>query len=59
LKGRPDLQPCSPQIFRRSNHAFSLVEAVELSRALHPLPMGLIVYGIEGHGFQTETGLSS
>jgi len=48
-----------PEAFRGSTHAFSLVQAVELSRTLHQLPPHFIIYGIEGRRFEAGTGLSS
>jgi hydrogenase maturation protease len=36
-----------------STHAVGLAEAVELGRALRRLPARLVVYGIEGHCFET------
>ena len=45
-------------MFRHSTHAFSVVEAVELARALGRLPQRLIVYGIEGKEFESGTSLS-
>jgi hydrogenase maturation protease len=47
------------RIFRDSTHAVSLVEAVELARALNQLPRRLIVYGIEGRNFEAGIGLSA
>jgi len=47
------------EAFRGSTHAFSLVQAVELSRTLHQLPPHFIIYGIEGCNFEAGTGLSS
>jgi hydrogenase maturation protease len=44
---------------RDSTHAFSLVEAVELSRALNQLPNELLIYGVEGQDFEAGTNLSS
>lgn len=41
-----------------STHAFSVAEAVELSRVLHELPPHLTVYGIEGSNFEAGVGLS-
>jgi hydrogenase maturation protease len=41
-----------------STHAFSVAEAVELSRVLHELPPRMIVYGIEGSNFEAGVGLS-
>jgi hydrogenase maturation protease len=51
--------PLPAPIFRDSTHAFGLVEAVELSRALKQLPSNLLIYGIEGGNFEAGTGLSS
>ena len=45
-------------IFRDSTHAFGLIEAVELSRALKQPPSNLVIYGIEGQNFEAGTGLS-
>jgi hydrogenase maturation protease len=44
--------------FHYSAHAFSVAEAIELSRALHELPANLVVYGIEGSCFEPGIGLS-
>ncbi len=51
-------QPLPARMFRNSTHAFSVVEAVELGRALNRLPQQLIVYGIEGRDFEAGTTLS-
>jgi hydrogenase maturation protease len=40
------------QIFNLSTHAFGLVEAVELARALKQLPARFVVFGIEGKQFK-------
>jgi hydrogenase maturation protease len=53
-----NLHPLPAPIFRDSTHAFGLVEAVELSRALNQLPGNLVIYGIEGQNFEAGTGLS-
>jgi hydrogenase maturation protease len=53
------LHPLPASMFRHSTHAFSLVEAIELARALNQLPGQLIVYGIEGQTFEAGTNLSS
>ena len=45
--------------FHYSTHAFSIAEAVELSRALNRLPPSLLIYGIEGKKFDAGNGLSS
>ncbi len=47
-----NLKPLPAATFRCSTHAFSLVEAIELTRALSRLPRRLVVYGIEGQDFQ-------
>ena len=52
------LRPLPASMFRDSTHAFSLVEAVELSRTLDQLPRQLIVYGVEGQKFEVGTDLS-
>jgi hydrogenase maturation protease len=51
-------RPLPAATFRDSTHAFSLVEAIELSRALNQLPNELFVYGVEGQDFQAGTNLS-
>jgi hydrogenase maturation protease len=52
------LSPLPVSMFRDSTHAFSLAEAIELSRALKQLPRQLIVYGIEAQNFEAGTNLS-
>jgi len=54
-----DLTALPPEAWCGSTHAFSLVQAVELSRALDQLPPHVIVYGIEGRNFEPGVGLSS
>jgi len=51
-------RPLPATIFRDSTHAFGLIEAVELSRALRQLPSKLVIYGIEGENFEAGIGLS-
>lgn len=46
------------RLFRHSSHAFSVAEAVELSRKLSQLPSRLIIYGIEGKDFSDGVHLS-
>ncbi len=41
-----------------SSHAFGVVEALEMARALGTLPSSCKVYGIEGKSFQFGTELS-
>jgi len=53
-----NLDPLPAPIFRDSTHAFGLIEAIELSRALHQLPSSLVIYGIEGESFAAGTGPS-
>jgi hydrogenase maturation protease len=50
--------PLPARVFRDSTHAFGLIEATELSRALKQLPPNLVIYGIEGEIFDAGTGLS-
>ncbi len=52
-------EPMPSGFFHYSTHAFSVAEAVELSRSLDQLPPHLIVYGIEGENFAAGVGLSS
>jgi hydrogenase maturation protease len=51
-------QPLPGRMFQDSTHAFGLHEAIELSRALHQLPVQLIIYGIEGRSFAIGGRLS-
>lgn len=51
-------EPIPSAFLNYSAHAFSVAEAVELSRALHELPPRVIVYGIEGSTFEAGVGLS-
>jgi hydrogenase maturation protease len=44
--------------FRCSTHAFSVAEAIDLSRVLDDLPQRLVIYGIEGKNFDAGLGLS-
>lgn len=50
--------PLPVGFFRCSTHAFSVAEAVELSRVLGLLPPRLIFYGIQGKSFEAGHGLS-
>ena len=43
---------------RYSTHAFGVAEAIELARVLGQLPPKVIVFGIEGKGFEIGEGLS-
>ena len=51
-------EPLADDLFQLSTHKLGIVEAVELSRALHQLPAELILYGIEGKNFGQGQGLS-
>jgi hydrogenase maturation protease len=42
-----------------STHAISLMEAIQLARALGELPPRLVVYGVQGKSFELGTGLSA
>lgn len=42
-----------------STHAISLMEAIQLARALGELPPRLIVYGVQGKSFELGVGLSA
>jgi hydrogenase maturation protease len=44
--------------FNYSTHAFSLAEAIEMSRALGNLPPQVTIYGIEGEAFTAGLALS-
>ncbi len=51
-------QPLPAAQFRGSTHAFSLAQAIELSRVLGELPRRVVVFGIEGKNFESGAGLS-
>jgi hydrogenase maturation protease len=44
--------------FRSSTHAFGVVEAIELARALGRLPRRVVIYGVEGGEFAAGAGLT-
>lgn len=50
--------PVPTGFFHYSTHAFSVAEAIELSRALATLPENLILYGVEGSRFEHGDQLS-
>lgn len=50
--------PPAARSFRGSTHAFGIVEALELARALGQLPPREVVYGIEGKSFDAGEGLT-
>jgi hydrogenase maturation protease len=54
----PHEEPIPSEFFHYSTHAFSVAEAVELSRELGQMPRMLAVYGIEGQIFSAGQGLS-
>ena len=45
-------------MFKYSSHAFSLAEAIELSKVLNRLPRQVEIIGIEGRSFDFGEGLS-
>ncbi|HSB12195.1 MAG TPA: hydrogenase maturation protease [Blastocatellia bacterium] len=51
-------QPLAKDMLHCSTHAFGVVEAIELARALGQLPRQLIVYAIEGQNFDAGALLS-
>jgi len=51
-------RPVPGSFFHRSTHAINVADAVELARLLGELPPHLVVYGIEGKGFEAGVGLS-
>ncbi len=54
----PLIDPLPSAMFQHSTHAFSIPQAIELSRALNQLPGRLVVFGIEGTDFQAGEQLS-
>ena len=54
----PLTKPLPAAMFQHSTHAFSVSQAIELSRALNQLPAHLVVFGIEGKDFQAGERLS-
>lgn len=53
-----DQQALPADLSFSSTHAFGVVEAIELARALDQLPSRLVIYAIEGQRFAIGTGLS-
>ena len=53
-----NLHPLTRNMFGDSTHAFSVAEAVELSRVLGRLPARLVVFGVEGSDYAAGTELS-
>jgi hydrogenase maturation protease len=51
--------PLDRELFNTSTHAFSLADAVELSRALGTLPRQVVVFGIEAGNVATGPGISA
>ncbi len=51
-------EPITTELFHTSSHAFGVLDAIELSRALDTLPEELIVYGVEGSCFEEGAELS-
>ena len=50
--------PLPARATRASSHAFGIVDAVELARAIERLPRSLLVYAIEGSCFTIGYGLT-
>lgn len=50
--------PLPATLFQNSTHAFGVLQAIELARAMNQLPETLIVYGIEGACFDKGVGIS-
>jgi hydrogenase maturation protease len=51
-------EPLPARVFRSSTHAFGVGDAIELARALRRLPAHVVVYGIEGAGFESGSAIS-
>lgn len=51
-------QPLPSDFFHYSTHAFSVAEAVELSRVLGSLPSVMVILGIVGESFEPGARLS-
>jgi bidirectional [NiFe] hydrogenase diaphorase subunit len=47
------------ELFSHSTHAFGILGAIELARALKELPPHLIIYGIEGQNFSASEKMST
>jgi hydrogenase maturation protease len=54
----PLVRPLPAAMFQHSTHAFSVPQAIELSRALNQLPARFVVFGIEGKDFRAGEQLS-
>ncbi|MDE3154179.1 MAG: hydrogenase maturation protease [Acidobacteriota bacterium] len=52
-------EPLPAGAFHLSTHALGLSDAIELARAMEALPPSLIVYGVEGEGFDAGAPLSA
>jgi hydrogenase maturation protease len=50
--------PLPAGLARESTHGWGVAEAIELARALGRLPPSLVVYAIEGRGFEPGDALS-
>ena len=55
----PASKPLPAEMFQGSTHAFSIPQAIEMSRALNELPRQVVIFGIEGKNFQAGTELSA
>ena len=54
----PTTTPLPAEMFQGSTHAFSIPQAIELSRALNELPPQVVIFGIEGKNFQAGMEVS-
>ena len=55
----PNKESIPSKFFNYSTHAFSLAEAIEMSRTLGKLPAQIMIYGIEGESFAVGTELTA
>lgn len=53
-----DSEPIPSEIFAASTHSLGIAQAIELARSLDQIPPQMIVYGIEIHSLEPESGLS-
>jgi hydrogenase maturation protease len=58
LRWDAGLKPLPEAGQRTSTHAFSVATAIELARAVGKLPASVVLYGIEGAGFDDGAPLS-
>lgn len=51
--------PLPSRLRRQAGHAISVATAIELARTLDRLPAKVVVYGVEGEGFETGSAPSA